>query len=697
LIEPERSGVGARAHARGVVSLLLLIAATIALPAIPALAVPTFTGVSSRTHSLDVVTDTALEHAEHPDLLLVSAMASWKLLEPTDQVFDWAQMDANVEDARAGGYRLILRIMAGRVAPDWLPAAGAEQLDLLGTDTHAEDYCDRITSTLPWDPVLAQQYRELMHEVGRWLDEPDGAGGRKGDHIYLIPVSMPSYLGTEMVIGYGQSVTCPAGTEAAGQNLRASNLAAWNTVSTEAERRARTEQAWRDAIDIHMQELPAANDSVMAYGHLFLDGQAAALRIAADKVAQYPTRLWSMYTNLQPAVRGDGTLGPWREWCSVCHQTLLTAIRAGGAVGLQTADDAILSTSAKFHAAVEDALASYPIAFLETSHDQVDVHASYLLTDSNPVQQRIADVVDNRITSTGVTCEAATVAVGSSCTATITEFGPQPLGEPGGADSVVWSATRPGSFSPSSCTPSGTSGVTSCSVTFTPSPGSSGSAGVTGTFAGDPTHFGSAGSVSLAIAKRATSSAVSCAPTSVVTGRPTTCTATVTDVAAEGSVAPAGSVTWSSSASGTFTPASCSLVGAPTGSCSVTFTPTVIGTVTVNASYGGGPNHLSSAAAPATLTVAADQPPSVAITSPANNAGVPKAKTVVITANAADDVGVVSVKFFVGGALTCTDTVAPYSCSWAVPKRANVKYTLLATATDTANRTASHSISVTAR
>jgi hypothetical protein len=129
---------------------------------------------------------------------------------------------------------------------------------------------------------------------------------------------MPSYLGTEMAIGYGQSVTCPAGTEAAGQNLRASNLAAWNAVSTETERRARTEAAWRGAIDIHMQELPAANDSVLAYGHLFLDGQAASLRVAADKVAQYPDRLWSMYTNLQ-------------------HTSVPTAASAHGGIGVPSA------------------------------------------------------------------------------------------------------------------------------------------------------------------------------------------------------------------------------------------------------------------------------------------------------------------------------------------------------------------------
>ncbi len=280
------------------------------------------------------MTDTAAEHAEHPDLHLVSVMAAWQVLEPADQVFDWTQMDANAESARAGGYRLILRIMAGRAAPGWLQAAGAEQLPLLGTDPNADDYCDHVTATLPWDPVLAEQYRQLMHELGQWLDQPDGAGGRKGDHIYLIPVSMPTYLGTEMVIGYGASVTCPGrdrGRRPEPQNLESRSVERGVDGGGAA---ARTEQAWRDAIDIHMTELPVQNDSVIAYGHLFLDGQAAALRLATEKVAQYPNRLWSMYTNLQPLVRPDGTLGPWREWCPICHQTILAAIQGGWDRGL---------------------------------------------------------------------------------------------------------------------------------------------------------------------------------------------------------------------------------------------------------------------------------------------------------------------------------------------------------------------------
>jgi hypothetical protein len=674
----------------------LFLIASLVIPTASEAFTPSYTGVSSRTHSLTQVTDTEAEHAEHPALRLVSVMAPWSVLEPSDQSFDWAQMDANVAAARAGGYRLIFRIMAGRAAPTWFPAAGVQELTLLAADPNAPDYCDRVDVPVPWDPNLAQQYTQLMRELALWLDQPDGSGGRKGDHIYLIPVSMPSYQGTEMVVGYGASTTCPAGTTGAGQNLRTTNLAAWNSISTETERRSRTEQAWREAIAIHMAELPLQNDSVIAYGAVFNDGQAASLRIAAEEVARYPGRLWSMYTNLQPLVRGDGSYGRWREWCPACHEAIMTAIQAGGTVGFLTAGGSILQPSAKYRAAVEDALASYPIAFLETAPDHVDDQAGYLLGDSNSVQDRIALQVDDRITSTFVSCEAATIGVGSTCAATVTEFAGEPPGEPGGT--VSWSSTGAGSFSPQSCTPVGGNGVSTCSVTYTPSPGSAGSHTVTGTYAADATHFGSSGSGSLSVAKRASATSATCSASSLVTGAATTCTAVVSDAGASGSVTPGGSVGWTTSGTGSFTPGSCSLSGSGPATCSVSFVPTSTGTHRITASYAGDASHLASDSGGTTMIdVTPDQPPTVAITSPANNATVSKGKTVVIAATAADDVGVVSVVFSVDGKVTCTDTTAPYSCSWAVPRKANVKYTLLAVAKDTANHTASHSIVVTAR
>ena len=89
--------------------------------------------------------------------------------------------------------------------------------------------------------------------------------------------------------------------------------------------------------------------------------------------------------------------------------------------------------------------------------------------------------------------------------------------------------------------------------------------------------------------------------------------------------------------------------------------------------------------------------PTVAITSPANGAIVVRKAQVAINATASDNVGVTRVEFLVNGALQCTDTAAPYSCSWRVPNPMNKTYQLQARAFDAAGNSATATVSVTAR
>lgn len=90
-------------------------------------------------------------------------------------------------------------------------------------------------------------------------------------------------------------------------------------------------------------------------------------------------------------------------------------------------------------------------------------------------------------------------------------------------------------------------------------------------------------------------------------------------------------------------------------------------------------------------------PPTVSITNPANNATVARRSTVTITATASDNVGVTRVEFRINGALQCTDTTAPYSCSWRVPRTSNQTYQIQARAFDQAGNTGTAAIQVTAQ
>ncbi|MGH8260998.1 MAG: TIGR03118 family protein, partial [Steroidobacteraceae bacterium] len=86
--------------------------------------------------------------------------------------------------------------------------------------------------------------------------------------------------------------------------------------------------------------------------------------------------------------------------------------------------------------------------------------------------------------------------------------------------------------------------------------------------------------------------------------------------------------------------------------------------------------------------------PTVAVTAPASGATV--SGSVTLTATAADNVGVASVKFFAGTTAIGTATASPYSVSWDTTQTANGSVQLTAVAQDAAgNATTSAAVAVT--
>lgn len=85
--------------------------------------------------------------------------------------------------------------------------------------------------------------------------------------------------------------------------------------------------------------------------------------------------------------------------------------------------------------------------------------------------------------------------------------------------------------------------------------------------------------------------------------------------------------------------------------------------------------------------------PTVAIASPANSASV--SGIVSIAVNAADNVGVTKVEFYVNGALKATEASGPYVYNWDTTSVVPGSYTLMAKAYDAAGNVSQSSISVT--
>ncbi|MBV9002608.1 MAG: Ig-like domain repeat protein [Solirubrobacterales bacterium] len=165
----------------------------------------------------------------------------------------------------------------------------------------------------------------------------------------------------------------------------------------------------------------------------------------------------------------------------------------------------------------------------------------------------------------------------------------------------------PGSFNGTSpCTLSGTGGSASCSATFTPSgvePG--GNTGIMASYGGGPGHEGSSNITTVTVTvsapgptARSTSTSVTCVPGSVTVRQATKCTVKVSDPAGSGQNTPTGTVIFTSSGPGSFSADSCALSHGTGGSasCSVTYTPSAVGTGlhTITATYGGDSVHLGS-------------------------------------------------------------------------------------------------------
>src|SRR5439155_857850 len=140
---------------------------------------------------------------------------------------------------------------------------------------------------------------------------------------------------------------------------------------------------------------------------------------------------------------------------------------------------------------------------------------------------------------------------------------------------------------------------TSCTVSYTPT--AVGPHTITASYGGDASHLSSSGTFVVTALKHETSTAVSCSPAMVPVGSPSSCTATVTDSTPISATAPSGTVSFTEDlASSAF--ASCTLgspttnstTGAVSTSCTVSYTPTVVGAHTITASYGGDTTHIGS-------------------------------------------------------------------------------------------------------
>ena len=249
-------------------------------------------------------------------------------------------------------------------------------------------------------------------------------------------------------------------------------------------------------------------------------------------------------------------------------------------------------------------------SFSSTSCTLVSGSCSVTFTPSGAGNAQITGVYSGDVAHSGSTSAVANVAVGlrassvnllcsspvvvnqtSSCTATVSDSSPGTAIIPTGV--VSFNETGPkGFFSSPACTL--VSG--SCSLSFTAV--ATGTAVIVAAYNGDSAHGGSAGSASIVVNPRTTSAALVCT-SPVVVNQASNCTDTITDTSTGGYIYPTGNITFVSGSAGTFSSVSCTVSSVFPGmaSCSVSYTPSVVGNHLITGSYGGDSVHSSSSGA----------------------------------------------------------------------------------------------------
>src|SRR5205814_262453 len=157
---------------------------------------------------------------------------------------------------------------------------------------------------------------------------------------------------------------------------------------------------------------------------------------------------------------------------------------------------------------------------------------------------------------------------------------------------------------------------------------------------------------------RARATSVSCSPASVLDNTPSTCAVTVTDASGAGGTTPTGTVSFTSNSTGTFSATSCTLAS---GTCSVTYTPTVVGHALITGTYPGDSVHTGSSG---TFTLASTiRSTSTSVTCAPASVNTGSATTCTVTVSDSSGTGAVTPTGTVGFTTNSTGTFSATSCT----------------------------------
>ena len=125
----------------------------------PPYVAPTDTGVFALIGDSMKVQPATLQN---PAVDGVSLRQNWSEVEPSDGVYNFAYLDANIQAAQAAGKLVAISVAAGEGTPSWLFAEGAQGFKTI--DPSAS--CQLVEIPIPWDPVFLSKWTTFIQRLG---------------------------------------------------------------------------------------------------------------------------------------------------------------------------------------------------------------------------------------------------------------------------------------------------------------------------------------------------------------------------------------------------------------------------------------------------------------------------------------------------------------------------------------------------
>ena len=258
----------------------------------------------------------------------ISIRDAWGTLEPSEDTYDFSNIDSLVAAASAAGKQVSISIMAGFTTPAWVYADGAQPFSFIWTRPWGATLCSVQNIPVPYDPVFLAKFSTFIAALGQHYGSNPTVSIFKLNGINYVSeeTSLPNSTG-------GTDNGCVTNNDVANWQAigytRAQMEGAWNTIA----------QDWGSAFTIPLAGMfnptgfPSQSGTgpdhqatldLLAMGYTTLPGQ-----FIGQNNALSASFVWSALNSAVGPI-GFQAVGPWGS--ATATQQALSAAIADGAL-----------------------------------------------------------------------------------------------------------------------------------------------------------------------------------------------------------------------------------------------------------------------------------------------------------------------------------------------------------------------------